>query len=232
MEFEQWNPVYEAILDDFGYGRSGDESARDRLGELLDAWFDPGALEWSGQTVAIAGGADSLGTDTELELAADADVVVAASVAADHLRDHGIAVDAMVTDLDKNPETTVALTAERTPVAVHAHGDNVELLEQWVPRLDHDYVIPTTQAAPASGLHNFGGFTDGDRAAFLADALGATELVFPGWDFDDPAVSAEKREKLRWAERLLYWLERRRGQRFAVLDGRRDDIETANLPDE
>jgi uncharacterized Rossmann fold enzyme len=54
----------------------------------------------------------------------------------------------------------------------------------------------------------------------------------PGWVFDDPAVSAEKREKLRWAERLLYWLERRRGQRFAVLDGRRDDIETANLPDE
>ena len=91
-------------------------------------------------------------------------------------------------------------------------------------------MIPTTQAAPADGVRNFGGFTDGDRAAFFADAVGAAELVFPGWAFDDPTVSAEKRHKLGWAERLLYWLERRRDERFGVLDGRRDAIDTTPLP--
>jgi uncharacterized Rossmann fold enzyme len=39
-----------------------------------------------------------------------------------------------------------------------------------------------------------------------------------------------KRRKLAWAERLLYWLERRRGERFSVLDGRRNGIETSALP--
>jgi len=85
--------------------------------------------------------------------------------------------------------------------------------------------VPTTQAAPASPVRNYGGFTDGDRAAFFADHFGAASLVFPGWDFEDPSVTTEKRQKLRWAERLLRWLEQRRGERFDVLDGRRDDIE-------
>lgn len=230
MEFEQWRPVYEAILADFGYGRGGDEQARDRLEALLDSTFDPRQLDFSNQTVAIAGGADSIAEAAECQAAADADVVVAASVAADHLREHGVSVDCMVTDLDKNPETAVNLTAEGTPVAVHAHGDNVAALAEWVPRLAHDAVIPTTQAAPTDRVHNFGGFTDGDRAAFFADALGAAELLLPGWEFDDPSVSAEKREKLRWAERLLYWLELRRGQRFGLLDGRRERIDATGLP--
>jgi len=69
------------------------------------------------------------------------------------------------------------------------------------------------------------GFTDGDRAAFLADACGADRLVFPGWSFDDPTVDAQKAKKLRWAERLLLVLEERRGERFAVLDGRREGID-------
>ncbi|MFC6736148.1 hypothetical protein ACFQEQ_07845, partial [Halolamina salina] len=73
-------------------------------------------------------------------------------------------------------------------------------------------------------VRNFGGFTDGDRDAFLADALGAGELRFVGWQFDDPDVGELKARKLHWAERLLYWLETRRGERFVVLDGRREEL--------
>jgi uncharacterized Rossmann fold enzyme len=71
---------------------------------------------------------------------------------------------------------------------------------------------------------NYGGFTDGDRAAFLADEFGAGELVFLGWDFDDPRVDPMKAKKLQWAERLLRWLEVRRDETFSVLDGRREEI--------
>jgi uncharacterized Rossmann fold enzyme len=231
MRFEEWEPVYERILAAFGYGRESDEQARDRLAALLDAeGFDPTGLDFSGQTVAVAGGADSLDKDAELTIARSADTVVAASIAADRLREAGISVDCMVTDLDKNPETVRALTEEGVPVAVHAHGDNIPALEEWLPTLDAQFLIPTTQAAPVAGVRNFGGFTDGDRAAFVADALGAAQLVFPGWEFDDPTVSAEKRQKLEWAERLLYWLERRRNERFDLLNGRRDSIDSAALP--
>jgi hypothetical protein len=109
-------------------------------------------------------------------------------------------------------------------VAAHAHGDNVPAVREWVPRFSLDAVIPTTQAAPAPPVENFGGFTDGDRAAFLADHLGAASLRFVGWEFDDPAVGAMKAKKLRWAARLLTWLESRRDERFDVLDGHREPV--------
>ncbi|ELY86605.1 hypothetical protein C483_19385 [Natrialba hulunbeirensis JCM 10989] len=226
MEFETWDPIYEAICRDFGYPRAGDEEARDVLASLTTP-FDLARLSAiDGATVAIAGAGPSLETDGALESARDADVVIAASTAADVLAAHEIPVDCMVTDLDKNPETVQRLTAIDVPVAVHAHGDNVPEIRRVVPDCEDEYVLPTTQASPSGPVQNFGGFTDGDRAAFLADHLGAAHLVFVGWDFDDESVDAVKADKLAWAERLLYWLEQRRDERFAVLDGRRSEIET------
>jgi uncharacterized Rossmann fold enzyme len=224
MDYQTWLPVYERILADFGYDRAGDERARDRLAGLVAAFDESRLGSLDGASVAVAGAAPSL--ESEADVAAGADAVIAASVAADRLREVGVTVDLMVTDLDKTPGTARELTREGTPVAVHAHGDNVPAVERWVPRFDGDNVLPTTQAEPKGPVRNYGGFTDGDRAAFLADAFGAAELRFPGWDFDDESVGAEKRAKLAWAERLLHWLERRRGERFAVLDGRRARIES------
>ncbi|TKR27784.1 6-hydroxymethylpterin diphosphokinase MptE-like protein [Natronomonas salsuginis] len=224
MLFDEWEPVYEAILDDFGYERAADERARDRLAALVGDADPPGVddVRLSG-SVAICGAGPTL--SDELDVARRADSVIAASTAADVCLDAGIGVDCMVTDLDKNPDTARALSESGIPVAAHAHGDNVPELERYVPTFVLDSVLPTTQAAPAPPVSNPGGFTDGDRAAFLADACGADRLVFPGWSFDDPSVSAEKARKLRWAERLLHWLEERRGERFDVLDGRRDRID-------
>lgn len=230
MDFEEWDPVYDAILADFGYDREADESARDRLRALLAGvdTLDPDSLSFEGETVAIAGAGPSLAED--LDVAAGADAVVAASTGASVLDDAGVVVDCLVTDLDGDPDVARELTERATPVAVHAHGDNVPALEEHVPAFDAASVLPTTQAAPNPPVVNAGGFTDGDRAAFLADHCGAAELVFAGWDFDDPTVGPVKAHKLDWAERLLYWLERRRDQRFAVLDGRRTNVDTSALP--
>ena len=228
MEFNEWEPVYEAILADFGYDRAADERARDVLADLAEPFDLDRLSSVDGATVAIAGAGPSLSDD--LATVREADLVFAASTGADVCLDAGVGVDAMVTDLDKNPDTARELTERGVLVAVHAHGDNVEAVREFVPTFDAAFVLPTTQAAPTGPVRNFGGFTDGDRAAFLADHFGAGELRFPGWDFDDPAVGAEKRRKLEWAERLLYWLERRRGDRFSVLDGRRNGIERRALP--
>ncbi|ELY58375.1 hypothetical protein C491_08569 [Natronococcus amylolyticus DSM 10524] len=228
MEFDEWEPVYEAIRRDFGYDRDGDERARDVLASLTEP-FDLERLDAAdGATVAIAGAGPNL--SDELDDAREADVVFAASTAADTLLEAGVGVDCMVTDLDKNPDTVRRLTERETPVAVHAHGDNVAQLRAVVPGCRDDWVLPTTQVASRGPVRNLGGFTDGDRAAFLADHLGAARLRFVGWAFDDPSVGPTKARKLEWAERLLHWLERRRGERFDVLDGRRGSIETTPLP--
>ena len=228
VNFAEWEPVYEAILEDFGFDRRADERARDVLATLVNG-FDHDRLDaLEGAAVAIAGAGPSL--ESEVERVAGAGLVIAASTAAHRLRDLGVSVDLMVTDLDKTPGTARDLAREGVPVAVHAHGDNASVLEREIPRFDREHVLATTQAAPAGPVRNFGGFTDGDRAAFLADHAGAESLVFGGWDFDDPTVDPEKRRKLVWAERLLYWLERRRDERFAILDGRRASIDTGSIP--
>ncbi|MWV41160.1 6-hydroxymethylpterin diphosphokinase MptE-like protein [Natrialba sp. INN-245] len=226
MEFEEWEPIYEAIVDDFGYDRAADERARDVFASMTDS-FDLEKLSAArGATVAVVGAAPSLETAAELERAREADVVFAASTAADVLDRRGIEVDCMVTDLDKNPQSVRRFTERRVPVAVHAHGDNVPAVRRVVPDCDDEYVLPTTQAKPRGPVRNLGGFTDGDRAAFLADYLGADRLVFVGWEFDDPDVGPVKARKLEWAGRLLSWLERRRDDRFELLEGTGDEFVT------
>jgi hypothetical protein len=217
MRFEEWEPVYERILSDFGFDRDADEQARDLMATYVEP-FDHARL-----SVAVVGAAPGL--VDEVDRVAESDLVFAASTAADVVREAGYRVDLMVTDLDKNPATASALTEAGTPVAAHAHGDNVPAIREWLPRFDTGHVLATTQAAPHGPVENFGGFTDGDRAAFLADAFGAERLRFVGWDFDDASVTGLKAKKLDWAARLLAWLERRRGERFDVLDGRRNDLD-------
>ncbi|MDD1659113.1 MAG: hypothetical protein LUP92_02550, partial [Methanomicrobiales archaeon] len=56
---------------------------------------------------------------------------------------------------------------------------------------------------PLPHIHNFGGFSDGDRAVFLALGLDAGEVVIAGFDLDDPSVNPVKRKKLLWARTLL-----------------------------
>ena len=230
MDFDAWEPVYETIRADFGYNRTADEAARDRLATMVGdtTTAAPPADGFDGRHVAIAAPGPSLAAERDLVLAAD--VVLAAGTAADRLDDAGVSLDWIVTDLDGHAERVPAFTRAGPTVAIHAHGDNRDLLETTVPACELSAVVPTTQVEPVGPVRNDGGFTDGDRAAFLADYLGAADLVFVGWDFDDPGVGPTKRRKLAWAERLLYWLERRRDERFGVLDGRRDGIETTALP--
>jgi uncharacterized Rossmann fold enzyme len=89
-----------------------------------------------------------------------------------------------------------------TVMVVHAHGDNMDLLRFWVP-LFPGPLVGTTQAGPFGRIHNFGGFSDGDRAVFLALALGAAEVTLAGFFLDDPGVNPVKRKKLLWARTLL-----------------------------
>jgi hypothetical protein len=86
-------------------------------------------------------------------------------------------------------------------IVVHAHGDNMEALRKFVPKLRN--VIGTTQTKPFGKLFNFGGFTDGDRCVFLAKELGATSITLLGFDFQDMGASETKRKKLKLAEKLV-----------------------------
>ena len=207
MNFEDWEPFYEKILAEFGYSREEDRRAARFLDENVEA-FDLSRLEalLRNENVAVVGDAPSLEPSSVPEDA----VVVAADGAAKRLAEAGVNVDVIVTDLDGAPAHAAEASHEGTVVAVHAHGDNVDALERYLSEFDVSNVLGTTQADPFAFdvLHNFGGFTDGDRSAFLADEFGASRIELVGFDFE--AAEGEKREKLRWARRLLEHLGERR----------------------
>jgi uncharacterized Rossmann fold enzyme len=99
------------------------------------------------------------------------------------------------------------LTASRKGAVtlVHAHGDNMEAVEKYVPLFEGP-IIPTVQCAPPAGTHNYGGLTDGDRGVFLADHFGATRIVLAGFDFGDEEahpLTKERSRKFIWGALLI-----------------------------
>lgn len=222
IPFEGWEPTYEAILTDLGFDRSVDEAARDEAAAHL-APFAPDRLDLRGSTVAVAVGADLDGPG--LRRLREVDDVVATADALERLENAAVPVRLAVTDLDSDPPRVCRRARSGLAVAVHAHGDNRAALRRWLPRMPPVSVLGTTQARPGGPMVNVGGFTDGDRAAYLAHAFGAESLAFVGWNLADADVDASKRRKLGWAARLLADLEGRRGERFAVLDPVRDRLE-------
>ena len=66
-------------------------------------------------------------------------------------------------------------------LAVHAHGNNLDKIKEYVPGLER--VLGTTQSTPLENVYNFGGFTDGDRALYLAVELGVNFIILAGMDF-------------------------------------------------
>jgi len=226
MEFAAWEPIYERIVADFGFNPAGDRLARDYLDNRVQP-FDLDRLDFEGRHVAIAGGSETLEGDFESVKNAERTVAVSSAVTVFEKED--LRPDLVVTDLDGSPETAASLSERGVPIAVHAHADNVLALRTWLPKFDQQTIIGTTQVEPTRRVINRGGFTDGDRAAFLADSLGAGSLSFPGWQFDDPTVDEIKRRKLLWAAKLLHCLEGLRGERFDLLDGWRGRL--SDFPD-
>ena len=201
MNFEEWEPHYREILDYFGFSREDDEAAARLLASLLNR-DDREALDalTRGHDVTVCGNAPCL--KSELDTIADNSVVFAADAAADLLVQNGIRPAAVFTDLDGASDCLLDMNDAGTIVVVHAHGDNMPLLKHWVPKFTGP-VVATTQGAPLPHVHNFGGFTDGDRAVFAADALGAKNVRIIGFDLDDTYVDPVKRGKLIWARKLL-----------------------------
>ena len=192
-----------ALLEDFGFSLKRDEEAAKLLAELLhgsENWLPEADALVRGRGVVVFGNAPTL--DRELDGLQEKDaVLLAADGATTVLLKHGIIPDIIVTDLDGSFPDILKANREGCIVVVHAHGDNLDALQRYVPELER--VIGTAQCRPPPGLYNFGGFTDGDRCVFLAKELGAASIKLVGFDFEDESVTPRKRRKLVWAKRLI-----------------------------
>ncbi|MCI4330482.1 MAG: DUF115 domain-containing protein [Thermoplasmata archaeon] len=219
MDYAAWAPYYERIRLELGFDLARERSSADRLLELLpaDAPLDPlGHLQGlvRGRDAIVVGLAPRWGAPPIWVLPAGRThpVVLAADGAASRCLDAGIVPEIVVTDLDGPVPAEVLANSKGAAVVLHAHGDNLEALDRWAPEF-HRNVVGSWAGKPEPRLLDVGGFTDGDRAAFLASALGARRVLLWGFEFanvdeEPPGQRLRKLAKLRWAREVLGVLSR------------------------
>ncbi len=124
----------------------------------------------------------------------------------------------IVSDADGG-DGTLAATKRGVPVILHAHGDNTqswaELLEFASSQRSPPPLVLTHQTPESiEGMHNPGGFTDGDRAVCFARALGVErdDILLLGTRTDvvgnwSGATDPERKlVKLQWMAEVLQHL--------------------------
>jgi uncharacterized Rossmann fold enzyme len=224
MKFVDWFPYYQDIRRQFGYSTETDQQAADVLSKLirrkaLDIKILRRKIE--GKQIIVIGAGKSLENSTAFLKKNKKSIKIVADGAVQALIERKIKPDIVVTDLDGN--LSFLYEAERIGaiIVVHAHSDNIDKLKKIIPKFKH--VIGSTQMMPVKNVYNFGGFTDGDRCAFLAEEFGAGEIILVGMDFGreigryskdfikDPKL---KMEKMRVARKLLEMLSKRSSSRL------------------
>ena len=226
MEFGLWEKYYVEILEDFEFSRENDEESAKLLDEILStegclSLDDLSQIVGFSDKFIVFGAGPSLKEHVQL-LKNDYDlkeyVLVSADGATTALIEERIAPDIIATDLDGNLDDILLANVRGANVVIHAHGDNIDKIASLTPFFTS--VLGTTQAQPIGNLYNFGGFTDGDRALFLAVALGASEIILAGMDFGDivtkysrPKLENDlakaddfKKKKLQYAEKFTQWI--------------------------
>jgi 2-amino-4-hydroxy-6-hydroxymethyldihydropteridine diphosphokinase len=208
VDYSRWAPVYERIRGDLGYSWDREERAASRLRELLapsarDRPLERVAARLRGKEVVVVGLAPRAGPPPlwRRPFRPAGVAVVAADGAAATCLEAGIVPDLVATDLDGPVPSEVTANRRGSLVVVHAHGDNSEAIEEWVPQFPGE-LAGSWAGPPGQGLLDVGGFTDGDRAAFLAEAVGVDRILLWGFDFD---VVEETDPLARPASRSRSW---------------------------
>jgi len=209
MRYEEWEPYYLAILEDFGYSMEADVAAAKMLAQLMFRSIPCNDDCLNGMIkgeVTVCGDAPSLIKD--LREVGTVGTVMAADGATTRLMEAGIVPDIIMTDLDGEAAPQISANAQGAIIVAHAHGDNVPALRSCIP-LFTGRLVASTQAPPFGNVRNYGGFTDGDRAVMVARHFGAKRILLLGFDFLEPREKsgrdrAIKVRKLEWARHLIF----------------------------
>ena len=208
MEWSEWEGWYKEIVEDLGYSREMDEEAAEILDELIRGralTFAELRLRVGGDIAVVAGAGESLEDDVDMFLGSNLvgrAAIFAADGASKPFLDRGLAPHVVVTDLDGGDEVLLRASELGSIMVVHAHGDNIEALRRLVPRF-RGPILGTTQSKPFKRIYNVGGFTDGDRAAYLASALNFRTIILIGMNLIPRTGSEVEEKKLLYARRLL-----------------------------
>jgi len=214
MTIVGWESKYQDILKDFGYSRKKDTQSCKLLDSLLPKKASVVKIRnlIENKPVFVIGAGPSLPSCISILKKYKKITKIVADGATKAMFENNLKADIVVTDLDGDIKSLKKAGRTNTIMIVHAHGDNAEKIH-LVKNFKN--CIGTTQAKPFGKIHNFGGFTDGDRCVFLANHFKAKKIILFGMDFGSTIGSFSKIRvankdikirKLRRGKKLLEWL--------------------------
>jgi len=212
MNFNKWYPIYIDIMRDFGWDIEKDYIASLILykNSINKNTMDIDALKKliQGNIVLVIGNGPDFDTQIVEWKHFEEAVVIAADSVVDKLYKSGIVPNVITTDLDGNLIAIKGSIQKGALAIIHAHGDNIKNLFKVEEIVGEHSFITTTQSVPFDTIYNFGGFTDGDRAAFIAKEFLCKDLYLYNFNFDIPVISEGKdyeikKRKLKWAKYLI-----------------------------
>ncbi|NWJ77345.1 DUF115 domain-containing protein [Marine Group I thaumarchaeote] len=214
MTIVGWESKYREILKDFGYSRKKDIQSCKLLDSLLPKKTRIAEIKdlIEKKPVFVVGAGPSLPSSISILKKHKKITKIVADGATKAIIENGLKPDIVVTDLDGDIKSLKKAGRTNTIMIVHAHGDNAEKIH-LVKNFKN--CIGTTQTKPMGKIHNFGGFTDGDRCVFLANHFKAKKIILLGMDFGTRIGKYSKTrvisrttkiKKLRRGKKLLEWL--------------------------
>jgi len=214
MTIKGWESKYREILKDFGYSRKKDIQSCKLLDSLLPKKTRIAEIKdlIEKKPVFVVGAGPSLPSSISILKKHKKITKIVADGATKAIIENGLKPDIVVTDLDGDIKSLKKAGRTNTIMVVHAHGDNSEKIH-FVKNFKN--CIGTTQTKPLGKIHNFGGFTDGDRCVFLANHFKAKKIILLGMDFGTRIGKYSKTrvisrttkiKKLRRGKKLLEWL--------------------------
>jgi hypothetical protein len=211
MTIPGWEQKYAKILRDFDYDKKSDIKSAKKLNTILKKTSTKKLEKLiNKKTVFVIGAGPSLLSSIPYLKKYNATKIVADG-ATQALIENKVMPEIVVTDLDGD-KTTLRKAAGKCLIVAHAHGDNQDMLDLVS---EFRNCFGTTQSKQFGKIYNFGGFTDGDRAVFLANHFGAKKIILFGMDFGQKIgryskakVTSRKTKlkKLKWGKKLLEWL--------------------------
>ncbi|MFW9906192.1 MAG: 6-hydroxymethylpterin diphosphokinase MptE-like protein [Candidatus Thorarchaeota archaeon] len=201
MIWPDWKKSYRQIMDKLGF----DTEADNRSVQLLETYlmkFSPKKKNEillklkiiQNTPVIIAGAGPSLKKDFSALFKAPYSnkilsnfQIISVDGATTLFKQENIVPSIVVTDLDGGFASISWAIQNGALTLIHAHGDNqhqiVLFFQKYRNIIYENNVWGTAQCNPGEFLFNFGGFTDGDRAIFLAFHFQSPIVGLIGFDF-------------------------------------------------
>jgi len=215
---KNWEFIYKKIAQDLNLEIDKDIFAADILNKLLDdkklvSLKDIRSIIENKEVIVFGAGPSLENSIIKNKKVISNKIKIAADGATTALIKNNFQPDIIVTDLDGKIKDQIKSNLNGSIVVIHAHGDNIDKINQHLYSFKEN-IIGTTQINPQpfKNLHNFGGFTDGDRAIFFADFFNPKKIYLLGFDFNgeigkysfsDKKDKFLKLKKLKWCKYFI-----------------------------